>query len=300
MAVCNEEETILVSRNQNDITKTYPELAKVHDRLVALDAIVDGEIIALQDGRPSFERLQGRINLGNQRDVERASKTSPVVFMAFDLLYLDGASLIELPLEERKAKLEDLIVPNERVQVSPYVPEGGTVLFQAAADQRLEGIVAKKLGCPYRPGRRVRDWIKIKAIFTADVVIGGWSRGEGSRSHSFGSLLVGVYRKDELHFVGAVGTGFSEKVLDEVLSQLEPLKTDRCPFVVDPRKLGRENRYGKAVKDPQWAQPLCVAKVEFRELTSSNRLRAPSFKGLNMDKQPEACTMDELEMVAGG
>jgi bifunctional non-homologous end joining protein LigD len=299
MAVCSESGTVLMSRNKNDITNTYPELAKVYERLVATDAILDGEIVTLQNGRPSFERLQSRINLHNERDIARASKTTPVLFMAFDLLYLDGRSLLELPLEDRKAKLEALVVPNECVQVSPSVPESGTALFQAAKEQKLEGIVGKKLGCGYRPGRRAKDWIKIKTTFTADVVIGGWSRGEGSRSHSFGSLLVGAYKDGELHYVGSVGTGFSERVLDEILSELGPMKTDECPFAVDPRKLSRENRYSKVIRDPQWLRPGTVAKVEFRELTSANRLRAPSFKGLRTDKRPEECTMDELEILAG-
>jgi bifunctional non-homologous end joining protein LigD len=297
--VCTEDGTMLLSRNRNDITKTYPELGKLHERLVAIDAILDGEIVTLQNGRPSFERLQSRINLHNERDVKRASQTTPVLFMAFDLLYQDGRTLLDLPLEERKERLEALVVPNEAVQVSPYIPEEGKALYDAACEQKLEGVVAKKLGCPYRPGRRVRDWIKIKTTFTADVVIGGWSAGEGSRSSSFGSLIVGAYKDDELHYVGSVGTGFSEKVLAEVLESLEGLRTDECPFVEDPRKLSRENRYSKMIRDPRWVRPELVAKVEFRELTSANRLRAPSFKGLRSDKTAESCTMDELEILVG-
>jgi bifunctional non-homologous end joining protein LigD len=299
LAVCEQDQTVLFSRNKNEITKSYPELGKLHDRLVAVDAILDGEIVTLQNGRPSFERLQSRINLHNERDIERASKTTPALFMAFDLLYLDGRSLIDLPLEDRKEKLAALVVPNDAVQVSPFVPEEGTALYDAACQQKLEGIIAKKLGCPYRPGRRVREWIKVKTTFNADVVIGGWSRGEGARSSSFGSLLVGVYRDGGLHYVGSVGTGFTEKVLADVLERLGELQTDQCPFETDPRKLVRENRYSKVIRDPKWVRPELVAKVEFRELTSADRLRAPSFKGLRIDKNPEECTMAELEALAG-
>lgn len=299
LAVCTEESTALTSRKGNDITSTYTELGKLHERMVAVDAILDGEIVTMQDGRPSFERLQSRINLQNPRDVARAAQTIPVLFMAFDLLYLDGRSLLGLPLEERKERLQELVVPDATVQVSPFIPEEGKALFDAACEQKLEGIVAKKLGCPYRTGRRVNDWIKVKTTFTADVVIGGWSRGEGSRSSSFGSLIVGAYIGDELHFVGSVGTGFSEKVLGEVFEKLDRLRTDECPFAEDPRKLARENRFSKMIRDPQWVSPQVVAKVEFRELTSTNRLRAPSFKGLRADKSPEDCTMEELEALVG-
>jgi bifunctional non-homologous end joining protein LigD len=299
MAICEQDQTMLFSRKRNDITKTYPELGKLHDRLVAIDAILDGEIVTLQKGRPSFERLQSRINLHNERDIERAAKSIPALFMAFDLLYLDGKSLIDLPLEQRKEILETLIIPNEAIQVSPSMPEEGTALYDAACQQKLEGIVAKKLGCPYRPGKRVRDWIKIKTTFTGDVVIGGWSRGEGSRSNSFGALLVGAFRDGELHFVGSVGTGFSDRVLGEVLERLAESQTDECPFETDPRKLVRDNRYSKMIREPKWVRPELVAKVEFRELTSANRLRAPSFKGLRVDKEASDCTLDELEALVG-
>jgi bifunctional non-homologous end joining protein LigD len=295
-AIC-EDSTALLSRNRNDITRTYPELEKLHERLVAIDAILDGEIVTLQNGRPSFERLQSRINLHNERDIARAAKSTPVLFMAFDLIYLDGRSLIALPLEERKELLEALVVPDGGLQVSPSIPETGKALYEAAYEQKLEGIVAKKLGCPYRPGRRAKDWIKIKTTITADVVIGGWSPGEGSRSSSFGSLIVGAYVGDELHYIGSVGTGFSEKLLAQVLARLEPLQVDECPFAEDPRKLGRD-RFGKVIKNPRWVTPELVASVEFRELTAGDRLRAPSFKGLRNDVPATECTLEALEQLA--
>ena len=299
IAICEQHDTALFSRNKREITKTYPELAGLHDRLVAVDAILDGEIVTMQNGRPSFERLQGRINLHNERDIERASKSSPVLFMAFDLLYLDGRSLVNEPLEERKRKLSAVVVPEAKIQVSPYVEESGIALYDAACEQKLEGIVAKRLGCPYRPGRRVRDWIKIKTTFTADVVIGGWSRGEGARADSFGSLLVGAIKEGELHFVGSVGTGFTDELLKDVMQQLAEIRSDECPFETDPRKLVKENRYSKTIRDPRWVRPELVIKVEFRELTSANRLRAPSFKGLRADKDAQDCTLEELEILAG-
>jgi bifunctional non-homologous end joining protein LigD len=294
IATCSEDDTMLLSRNQNEITTTYPELAKLHERLVCFDAIVDGEIVAMHKGRPSFERLQSRINLQNAHDIARVAKEIPISFVAYDVLYLDGRSLIKTPIEERKAILDELIVVSDSVQVSPWVRAEGTTLYEAASAQSLEGIVAKKLGGPYRPGRRAKDWLKVKTTSEADLVVGGWSKGEGARSSTFGSLLVGAYEDDELRFVGAVGTGFSQKMIAELMPQLQDIESDDMPFAEDPRTMG-PGRFGKPIKNPAWVEPILVARVEFRELTSTGRLRAPSFKGLRSDKDPEECTFVALE-----
>jgi bifunctional non-homologous end joining protein LigD len=290
LAFCNQQETTLFSRNANDITDTYPELGKLHDRLVCIDAVVDGEIVAMKDGKPSFEKLQSRINLHNPRDVEKAAQAIPVSMIAFDLLYLDGRSLLGEPVERRKELLAELVVENEQITVSPVVPGAGTDLFETAKEMKLEGIVGKKLGSPYRPGKRSRDWVKVKTIYDADVVIGGWSRGEGRRSSSFGSLMVGAYDEDGLRYVGNVGTGFNERLLGELLPALEELETDEMPFEVDPRKTGG----GKTIRGPRWVKPELVAVVEFRELTAGGRLRAPSFKRIRDDKDPEDCRFEDL------
>jgi bifunctional non-homologous end joining protein LigD len=297
IATCSEDETMLMSRNQNDITKTYPELSKLHERLVCFDAIVDGEIVAMHNGRPSFERLQSRINLQNEHDIARIAKQIPVSFVAYDLLYLDGRSLLRAPIEERKELLDELVVVSDNVQVSPVMPGEGTTLYEAASAQNLEGIVAKKLGSPYRPGKRGKDWLKVKTTFDADLVIGGWSKGEGSRATNFGALLVGAYDKGELRFVGAVGTGFSEQTMEQLMPQLQDRVTTEMPFGEDPRTVGA-GRFGKPIKDPVWVRPEIVARVEFRELTSTGRLRAPSFKGLRADLVPAECTFEALEALA--
>jgi bifunctional non-homologous end joining protein LigD len=296
MATCSDE-TMLISRNSRDISATYPELGKLHERLVAIDAILDGEIVTLSNGRPSFERLQSRMNLQNTHEIARASKAMPVLFVAFDLLYLDGKSLVTRPLEERKELLSELVVPNESIQVSTVVPGEGTALFEAARAQNLEGIVAKKRKCPYQPGKRSRDWLKIKTIYDADVVVAGWSAGEGSRSSSFGALIVGAYDDRGLRFVGLVGTGFSDSTIKDLMPMLEERARDDMPFVDDPRKL-TSGRFGKPIRDARWVTPDLVARVEFRELTSAGKLRAPSFKGLNYDKLPEDCTFEDLEPPA--
>ena len=299
LVTCGIEETMLVSRNGRDITATYPELAKLHDRVVAIDAIVDGEIVAMEQGRPSFERLQSRINLQNPHDIARIQKQIPVSFVAYDLLYMDGRSLLKAPLEERKELLAEAIVVSDSVQVSPVIPGEGTTLFEAARGQRLEGIVAKKKGGTYKPGRRAKDWLKIKTVIEADLVIGGWSPGEGNRSTTFGALIVGAYEDDGLRFVGSVGTGFDQRALEDLLPRLKELESDEMPFVIDPRKAPGGTRFGKPIRDPHWVKPELVCSVEFRELTSVGRLRAPSFKGLRADKTPADCSFAELAQLAG-
>ncbi|MDQ3985527.1 MAG: non-homologous end-joining DNA ligase [Actinomycetota bacterium] len=296
LAVCGEEQTKLLSRRGNDVTETYPELKDLQERIVALDAVVDGEIVAFENGRPSFERLQGRMNLQNARDVERAVKKCPITYVLFDVIYLDGRQVCDRPIEERKLLLDGIVVPSKRVQVSPVVEGEGVALSRAAGERGLEGVVAKKLGSPYRPGRRSRDWLKIKVVHDTDVVVGGWSRGEGSRATSFGSLLVGAYTEEGLTFLGAVGTGFSQKTLDDLMGRLQKLRTDRCPFLEGSSGI-KGGRFGKPIKNPSWVEPELVAKVEFRELTSQLKLRAPSFKGLRTDKRPEDCLVSELEAL---
>jgi bifunctional non-homologous end joining protein LigD len=293
VAVCSEQETVLLSRRSRDITATYPELARLHDRLVALDAVVDGEIIAVAGGRPSFEALQARMNLQNEHEIRRATKAVPVSYVAFDLLYLDGASLLSVPVEERLNLLRATVVPSDKVQVSQPVRGDGRALFEAARAQKLEGILAKKLGSPYRPGRRTREWLKIKTIYDCDLVVGGWTRGEGSRSNSFGALLLGAYSDEGLRFTGSVGTGFTDAAIRDVMDVLRRLETSECPFVDDPTGV-RAGRFGKPVRNPHWVKPELVARVEFREFTLQGRLRAPSFKGFVTDKPPLECRFEDI------
>ncbi|MDQ3784201.1 MAG: non-homologous end-joining DNA ligase [Actinomycetota bacterium] len=295
---CCADETILVSRSGRNVTAGYPELSRLHEQTVALDAILDGEIVAMENGRPSFERLQGRMNLQNAGDIEKAVKSIPVVLIVFDVIYLDGRSLIDAPVEKRKGLLAELIVPSKIVDVSPHVMAEGKALSEASKAQNLEGIVAKKLGSPYRPGRRTREWLKIKTVFESDVVIGGWSPGEGGRSDTFGALLVGGYADEGLRFLGAVGTGFSDRALRDLMPDLRDRRQADSPFAGDTNQLST-GRFGKTIKNPQWIRPELVARVEFRELTSGDRLRAPSFKGLRNDKSPSECSYIDVATVAG-
>jgi bifunctional non-homologous end joining protein LigD len=232
------------------------------------------------------------MHLRDQRQIQQASRTIPVAFVVFDLLYLDGKDLTGLPLQERHRILEETIVPTDRIQLSPITESAGKALFAAAAEQGLEGIMAKRLSSRYLPGARSRDWLKIKVTFDADVVIVGWTEGEGQRAGSLGSLVMAVYDGGELRYVGNVGTGFNRDTLRDVFDQLQALEETERPF---PSEVMRSNpTLGRA----HWVTPSLVAKVEHRQLTSAGRLRSPSFQGFREDKSPEECTFAQLVVEA--
>ena len=247
----------------------YPELAGLHTRLVAVDAWLDGEIVAFEDGVPSFQKLQGRMHLRDSARVELLAKKEPVVFMAFDLLYLDGRSLIDLPLSERRRLLEETVVPSERLQVSPAIVGDGVALFAAASDQNLEGIVAKRLDSPYVPGARSTTWLKIKTVFDADAVVVGWTEGGGTRLGTLGALLLAMYDEGELRYVGNVGTGFNEAILDQLMQRLTQLPEAKPPFATE---LFRER---PELRKAHWVDPQIVATIEYRQVTAAGRLRGP-------------------------
>jgi bifunctional non-homologous end joining protein LigD len=287
IAICGED-TRLISRNDRDITVAYPELHRMNNQVVALDAMLDGEIVAFEEGVPSFQRLQRRMHLRDSRRIEQMTKQVPVTYIVFDLLYLDGVDLTGRPLDERRRILEESVVASDTVQVSPVTEGDGLALFEAASSQGLEGIMAKKRSSTYKPGARSRDWLKVKVTFDADVVIVGWTEGDGQRAGSLGSLVMAVYDGDDLRYVGNVGTGFNRDSLDDARSRLGDLEETDPPFPTDVVRSRTELRHAN------WVMPSLVAKVEHRQLTSAGRLRAPSFKGFREDKTPEECTWDKL------
>jgi bifunctional non-homologous end joining protein LigD len=269
----------LVTRNGNDVTARYPELARMNRALSMHRAILDGEVVAFDaDGRPSFGALQGRMHLTRDAQVKRLAKEAPVTYMAFDLLWLDGRSLMDRPYADRRAALRALLADGERWQVPDHVVGGGTELLAATREQGLEGIVAKRVDSPYEPGRRGGAWRKVKNTNRQELVIGGWLPGEGRRQERIGALLLGVHEDDgTLRFAGRAGTGFTEGELDRLSGLLQPLVRDTSPFDVVP----------KAVKIPReavWVEPELVCEVEFVEWTREGVLRAPSYKGLRDDK----------------
>jgi bifunctional non-homologous end joining protein LigD len=230
----------LHSRNLNEITDRYPELSRLNRALSHHRAILDGEIVAFgPDGRPSFGALQKRMHLASASAVRRLASSSPVTYVIFDLLWLDGHPLMAEPYEERRARLMDLRLQGDRWQTPEHVVGRGADLLAASEAQGLEGIVAKKLGSPYEPGRRSVCWVKVKNLQRDEFVVGGWMPGEGRRRDRIGALLVG--ERDEhgrLRHIGRVGTGFTEGELDRLAKLLAPLERDTSPF--DARWRGRD------------------------------------------------------------
>lgn len=268
----------LISRTGRDITHAYPELARPPDALAARQLVLDGEIVALAGGsRPDFEALQQRMNIGSAAQARALSAQIPVSYLAFDLLWLDGQPLLEQRYARRRELLEALGMHSSRWQVPPsFVGESGADIQAVSRHQDLEGIMAKRLGSRYEPGRRSPAWRKIKNVSRQEFVIGGWKPGEGGRAGWIGSLLVGFYQDGSLVYCGHVGTGFTQQTLRMLDAKLTPLRRDTSPFR-DP--VPREDaRYAR------WVEPVLVAEVAFIGWTKSGRLRGPSYKGLRTDK----------------
>ena len=277
----------LESRNLNDITAQYPEVRPLNRALSSHSAVLDGELVAFDpDGRPSFERLQQRMHLSSESQIRRRAQDYPVVYVIFDLLYLDGASLMRLPYSERRARLEELGLDGAAWQTPSYSRGGGKGLLDASAKQGLEGIVAKRLDCPYEPGKRSGNWLKIKTKQRQELVIGGWLPGEGRRSGEIGALLMGYYEDGELRYAGKVGTGFGQKDLDMLARRLAPLARTTSPFSgKQPQRAAR------------FAEPELIAEIEFGEWTKERMLRHPSYKGLRQDKDVDEVALETETLV---
>ncbi len=274
----------LVSRNDNDLTARFPEVAKALEKAArSPECVVDGEVCALDDqGRPSFSAMQ------------QGKRETPIIYAVFDVLEVDGVTVTDVPLEERRERLEALLDERQKtVQISELF-EDGEALYEAALEQRLEGVMAKRKGSRYLEGKRTRDWLKIKTHQRQEFVICGYTKGQGRRERAFGSLVLGMYRDDELVWVGNCGTGFTERTIEELLRKLEPLVTGKPPLAVVPKM--PKVRKGDVV----WVKPELVCEVEFAEWTHDGHLRAPSFQGLREDKSPREVHREiPIEQVEG-
>jgi bifunctional non-homologous end joining protein LigD len=263
------------SRNLRDITASYPDLARLNRALSHHSAVLDGEIVAFEPGpgppRPSFGRLQRRMHVTSQSAARRLAQSVPVVYVVFDLLWLDGHSLLRAPYEERRAKLVDLGLNGERWQTPEHVVGNGAAVLAASAAQGLEGVMAKRLDSCYEPGRRSRDWVKVKNKRREDFTIVGWLPGEGRRRHRIGALLVA----QDGRYCGRVGTGFDEAELDRLAGLLGPIERAEPP-VSNP---------SAAPKAAIWVEPRYVCEVEFGEWTSDRILRHPAYKGLKEQEE---------------
>jgi bifunctional non-homologous end joining protein LigD len=280
----------LVSRNQNDLTPRYPELKDLPQFIKAKTAILDGEVVALdENGRASFSLMQQRTGFRARGKRAAANADVPVLYYAFDLLYLDGYDWRRVPLEARKEKLAAVLLTGDTLRFSDHYPEQGKALFDIAGQKGLEGILAKKRVSLYEE-RRSREWLKIKIRKRIECVVGGYTEPEGSRTH-FGSLVLGLYdKKGQLIHVGQVGSGFDQKLLAQIWKLLQKIETKKNPFTGEV----------EALRKTFWVKPELVAEVEYGEWTggtnegSGPKLRAPVFLGLRDDKEPNECVLPEI------
>ena len=268
-------EASLTSRRGNDLTERFATVARALERAVRTpDCVLDGEVCALdEEGRSSFSVMQ--------------QGSGPLVYYVFDVLEIDGDPVVELPLTERRERLAGLLdLRGGTIRLSDAFDDG-EALFEAARAQGLEGLLAKKRGSRYQPGRRTRDWLKVKTHLEQEFVVAGYTRGKGRRAAGFGALILAVARGATLEYAGNVGTGFTEAELERLLAELRPLERDEPPFAEVPAmpKVRRD--------DVVWVEPKLVAEVSFAEWTHDGRLRAPVYKGLREDKDPEDVRREE-------
>jgi len=269
----------VLSRNDRDVSSSYPELRVLAESLGSRRVVLDGEIVALDDGgRPSFEALQARMHVTNPAQVRRLTQQVPITYLVFDVLYLDGRSLLDEPYVERRRVLESLQLSGPSWQTPPHFAGGGRDVWDASKEQGLEGIIAKRLDSRYLPGKRSDLWLKVKNLRTQEVIIGGWKPGEGRRKGAIGSLLIGVPGNDGLDYVGHVGTGFTDAMLRELEDLIKPLAREASPFASPVPRMH--------TKDARWVDPEVVGEVAFGEWTKAGILRHPRWRGLRPDKSP--------------
>jgi bifunctional non-homologous end joining protein LigD len=268
----------LQNRRLVNITKRYPELSTLRGRVRAREAILDGEIVVLREGKPDFRSIQMREH-AEEHKADMLSKIYPATYACFDLLYLDGQPLVDLPLRERKTRLREILEEGEEVMYVRHYEEKGKWLFERFRELGWEGIMGKRVESKYQIGRRSRDWLKIKALKTQDCVILGYTPGEGWREDTFGALAIGAYREGKLIFLGKVGTGFDEETLRELKRTLDGMRAEKPVEEEPPYPV-------------IWVRPELVCEVRYVEITPDLKLRAPAFLRLK-DKDPREC---ELEM----
>lgn len=266
------------TRNDREVSGSYPELGELIDALGGRRAVLDGEVVAFNNaGVVHFGTLQQRMHVTDPAVVHELMVTVPVVYVIFDVLSLDGKKLIDQSYEQRRELLQNLDLAGPHVQVPLAIDGRLDHALKVSAHMKAEGVVAKRFGSRHQPGRRSPDWIKTKHIRMQEVVIGGWRPGAGGREGRIGSLLVGIPTKEGLRYVGRVGTGFTAKTLDHLAELLAPLATRTSPFIAVPRDV---------IRDAHWVRAELVGEVSYGESTTNGHLRHPAWRGIRPDKQP--------------
>ncbi len=269
----------LMSRNDLDVTRSYPEVRGIGEALGSVTAVLDGELVTFdRAGRTSFGRLQERMHVTEAATARRLAERVPVVYLVFDVLHLDGRSTVDLPYARRRELLEGLALSGPSWRVPPSFAGAGADVLAASREHGFEGIVAKRRQSRYLPGRRSPDWRKVKHVRMQEVLVAGWRPGRGRRAGGIGSLILGVPGPEGLEHVGGVGTGFTAAMLDDLAARLARLERRTSPFA---RELPRAE-----TRDAHWVTPQLVGEVAFTEWTSDGRLRHPSWRGLRPDTAP--------------
>jgi DNA ligase D-like protein (predicted ligase)/DNA ligase D-like protein (predicted 3'-phosphoesterase) len=269
------------SRNQKELLTKFPELKELTQ--LTSNVVLDGEIIIMKDGRVDFQTVAKRNQASDKKDIEFMQTKHPATYVVFDILEMDNESLLDLPLIERKKILKTRLQEGKHVVHSSTIDEHGINYYQAVIQKNLEGIIAKRKQSTYKPGARSNDWLKIKRIKTLDAIIFGYTPGAGSRTNSFGSLLLGLYDEEIPVYIGKVGTGFTDNDLLQIKAKLDNLP-NKTRWFTEP----------DIPPDSTWVKPKLVATIGYQQLTDDSRLRSPTFQKLRNDKPPEFCTLSQL------
>jgi DNA ligase D-like protein (predicted ligase)/DNA ligase D-like protein (predicted 3'-phosphoesterase) len=274
-------EVSLRSRNNKELLDNFPELAELSQQQKGL--VLDGEIIILNKGKVDFQALLERGKAKLPTDIALKTAHSPAAYVVFDILEKDGKPLVDLPLTERKRILKETVREGEYVLLADYVEEKGENYYEAVLQKRLEGVMAKKKNSTYEQGMRSGNWLKIKKLRTCDCVIFGYTAGTGARKTTFGALLLGLYNSaGKAVYMGKVGTGFTEEILQSLAGEFQKLQTDSAPFKAE------------VIGEVTWLKPKLVCEVGYQVVTNDGRLRMPRLIRLRNDKQPKDCTTNQL------
>jgi len=282
IAYCKDGKVELQNRNLRSVTKSYPELETIPSNVKSSRAVLDGEIVVLEKGLPSFELLQYRFGANDPIQIKMLSRKTPTTYIVFDLLHLNGRDLVNDPLIGRRQKLARIISNGPHMLLSQYVPTHGKSYFKNALRLGFEGAMAKKADSIYQIGTRSEDWLKLKQVKTLDCIVTGYTVGSGSRSSSFGALVLAAYeRNGNLIHLGNVGTGFTDATILRLMKLLKSLqtKTKTVPGEV------------KAPAPIVWVKPQLVVEVGYMNMTRDRKLRLPRFERFRFDKTASECIL---------
>jgi bifunctional non-homologous end joining protein LigD len=287
LASIRERYVILKNRRLSIITETFPEIADAILDAVTSDCILDGEIVMMKDGKPDISAIQRRIHNASSLVAHLSAHTNPAQYVVFDLINLEGESLISHPLRERKRILARILHQNTIVALTGYVEKTGEMYFEAAQRHGFEGVVAKRLDSPYLPGERSPYWVKFRKSTGFDLVVGGYTTGRGKRKDTFGALLLGAYAPDgSFVYIGRAGSGFSR---EEAVIICTNLKRTESPAFSNP----------PAEPEAHWTLPEIVVEVKALDLTRNNILRFPVFLRVRSDKNPRECSLGQTAILGG-